>query len=285
MATGAAARALALSIETLNSNVIRARYAVRSEVAARATVLAKRLADGDKTLPFKSVISCNIGNPQAVHSQKPLTYIRQVLAMCMYPDLVSCGIFPTDAVNRARSLLDAMPGGIGAYSNSQGHERVRADIASFLTNRDGLPTSIDEIYCTKGASEAVRMTLECLIRDGTDGVLVPVPQYPLYSSTLTVLGGQTIGYFLNERDQWSQSRAELTRAYDEASKLGANIRALVLINPGNPTGQVLDRLTIEATIRFCDERNMVSPAFRLLRYRHITHRWSHTGPHGGRGLR
>eukprot|EP00474_Spongospora_subterranea_P001343 CRZ01801.1 hypothetical protein [Spongospora subterranea] len=249
---------VALSLKTLNANVLLARYAVRSEIAARATVLARRLDNGDVSLPFKSIISCNIGNPHALLGQKPLTYIRQVLSLCVNPDLLlTKGIFPLDTIKRAKQLLATIPGGVGAYSNSQGLECVRSDIAAFLRNRDAVDTSIDEIYCTKGASEAVKMTLECLIRNGQDGVLVPVPQYPLYSATLTCLGGQTLGYYLDEDDQWSQSKAELTRAYNDAVSSGIKVRALVIINPGNPTGQVLDRKTLESTIEFCAENNLV----------------------------
>jgi alanine transaminase len=127
-----------------------------------------------------------------------------------------------------------------------------------MENRDGIETNEDEIYCTKGASEAVRMSLDCMIRDGRDGVMIPIPQYPLYSATLTLLGGQTIGYYLDEENQWSQSVDELNRAYQKAVDEGTNVRAMVIINPGNPTGQVLSRQTIQGTVKFCMDNNLVN---------------------------
>ncbi|XP_073946972.1 alanine aminotransferase 1-like [Choristoneura fumiferana] len=91
------------------------------------------------------------------------------------------------------------------------------------------------------------------------GVLIPIPQYPLYSASLAEYGLGQVGYYLDEDNQWALDEKELTRAI-EASKTGPNackVRALVVINPGNPTGQVLTRPNIETIIKFCHKHRLV----------------------------
>lgn len=69
------------------------------------------------------------------------------------------------------------------------------------------------------------------------GVMIPIPQYPLYSASLAEYGLSQCGYYLDEERNWGLDVAELERSLAEASKTAA-VRALVVINPGNPTGQV-----------------------------------------------
>ncbi|KAJ8301330.1 LOW QUALITY PROTEIN: hypothetical protein KUTeg_020317 [Tegillarca granosa] len=88
------------------------------------------------------------------------------------------------------------------------------------------------------------------------GVMIPVPQYPLYSATLTEYNAYAINYYLNEDNHWSLDVSELKRALNEAR--GKCIpRAICVINPGNPTGQVLTRENIESVIKFAKAENLV----------------------------
>ena len=75
-----------LGVETLNKRVLAADYAVRGEIVRRAQVIAKELETGSKQYPFDKVVYCNIGNPQIL-GQKPITYFRQVLSLCEYPEV------------------------------------------------------------------------------------------------------------------------------------------------------------------------------------------------------
>lgn len=88
------------------------------------------------------------------------------------------------------------------------------------------------------------------------GVMVSIPQYPLYSATLAEYGMVKIDYFLDEEHGWSLSTEELQRAYDSAKGLCVP-KALVVINPGNPTGQVLKRDNIEEIIKFAYKYKML----------------------------
>jgi len=117
-------------------------------------------------------------------------------------------------------------GGTGAYTVSQGLESVREDVASFIARRDGhldlgqAYASPANIFLSDGASPSVQRCLQLLIRghEHKDGVMLPIPQYPLYSATITNLGGHQINYFLNEEANWSLDIPELDRAYSSALK-------------------------------------------------------------------
>lgn len=85
-------------------------------------------------------------------------------------------------------MNDKLSSATGAYTaNSKGWEFVRQSVCNFINERDGLVgeeqvSNIESIYLTNGASEAVRLGLMAIIRNDHDGVLVPIPQYPLYSA-------------------------------------------------------------------------------------------------------
>lgn len=87
------------------------------------------------------------------------------------------------------------------------------------------------------------------------GVMVPIPQYPLYSATLAEFNMAQIGYYLNEEKNWGLDLTELQRAVDEAKKTCAP-RAIVVINPGNPTGQVLTKQNIEEIVKFAHKERL-----------------------------
>jgi len=80
--------------------------------------------------------------------------------------------------------------------------------------------------------------------------MIPIPQYPLYSATITLYGGVQVGYYLDESSGWNLSYKMLEEAYLEAHAHGVRIKAIVVINPGNPTGSVLTRENIEMVIKF-----------------------------------
>lgn len=110
---------------------------MRGEIATLSEALRAQLAEGDKSLPFDSVVSANIGNPQSL-DQKPITFSRQVASLLENPQLLDkeqvlvdhLG-YKTDVIERARWLLKAV-GSVGAYSASAGAVPIRESIAKFL---------------------------------------------------------------------------------------------------------------------------------------------------------
>ena len=90
-----------------------------------------------------------------------------------------------------------------------------------------------------------------------DGVLLPIPQYPLYSASVSLYGGTQIPYYLNEESGWSFEINETERALSEAKNLGIIPRCLVVINPGNPTGQVLAESDVKDAIEFAKQNHLI----------------------------
>uniref|UniRef100_A0A6Q2YZL2 alanine transaminase n=1 Tax=Esox lucius TaxID=8010 RepID=A0A6Q2YZL2_ESOLU len=247
-----------LNMNTMNPNVKRVEYAVRGPIVQRAVQIEKELKEGVKK-PFSEVIKANIGDAHAM-GQKPITFFRQVVALCAYPDLLEDNKFPDDAKNRARRILQSCGGGsLGAYSASTGIEVIRQDVARYIEKRDGgIPSNPDNIYLSTGASDAI-VTMLKLLTSGEgktrSGVMISIPQYPLYSAALAELAAVQISYYLDEDKCWGLDVSELRRAV-EAAREHCKPRALCIINPGNPTGQVQSRQCIEDVIRFAAEERL-----------------------------
>ncbi|XP_024291717.1 alanine aminotransferase 2-like isoform X1 [Oncorhynchus tshawytscha] len=255
---GVFSRDKVLTIDTMNPTVKNVEYAVRGPIVQRAMQIEKELREGVKK-PFTEVIKANIGDAHAM-GQQPITFFRQVLALCSYPELLNENMFPEDAKNRARRILQACGGGsVGAYSASQGIDCVRQDVARYIERRDGgVPCDPDNVYLTTGASDGIVTMLKLLVcGEGASrtGVMISIPQYPLYSAALAELGAVQINYYLNEEKCWSMDLSELESSLAEARK-HCNPKALCIINPGNPTGQVQSRQCIEDVIRFAAKERL-----------------------------
>mmetsp|Transcript_17148 Transcript_17148/g.51260 ORF Transcript_17148/g.51260 Transcript_17148/m.51260 type:complete len:565 (-) Transcript_17148:95-1789(-) len=250
-----------LTMDGVNANVREFEYAVRGALVIRAAELGNILARGGEAaaaLPFKEIIYCNIGNPQAV-GQASLTFPKQLLSLLTYPELAELcpDAFPEDVRSRAKAYLSKIPGGLGAYSNSQGVEPVLNEVAKFIEKRDGYPASPRNIFLTNGASPSVQYMIQMLLRDSSDGIMIPIPQYPLYSATIALCGGAQIHYLLDEEKGWGLSIEELERSFEEAVSKGIKPRALAVINPGNPTGQVLEKENMAEIVEFAHRRGLV----------------------------
>ncbi|XP_011699329.1 PREDICTED: alanine aminotransferase 2-like isoform X2 [Wasmannia auropunctata] len=193
--------------------------------------------------------------------QRPITFLRQVLTLTILPNLLDDPSYPEDAKNRARIILgDCHGGSVGSYVvETIGIECVRKHVAQYIQDRDGgIPSDYHDIIITNGATHCIMSFLKLfqeIIDDKPSGVLVPIPQYPLYSATTTEFGLTQIKYYLNEDNKWSLEISELEHALEKA-KGTCNPRVLVVINPGNPTGQVLTRKNIEDVIRFAHKHHL-----------------------------
>lgn len=245
----------------VNDNLARMEYAVRGELVLRAEALAKQLpvTPGHPFQPFDRITYCNIGNPQSV-GQPPITFLRQALAGAVCPQLMEEGkdqMFQEDVVQRVREVLDASHG-VGAYTESKGLPIIRERIAKAIAERDGgIACNPETVFLTNGASEAVKTVLSLIIRGPQDGVLIPIPQYPLYSASMTAFGGVQVRYYLDEEHGWSLNIEDLERQLADAQNEGTEVRGIVVINPGNPTGQVLSRANMEEVIKFCEREHLV----------------------------
>jgi alanine transaminase len=87
--------------------------------------------------------------------------------------------------------------------------------------------------------------------------MVPIPQYPLYTATLSVLDARCVPYYLNEDQAWGTSLDSIATAYEQAVKEGTDVKAICVINPGNPTGASLPAEDIKAVLKFAAEKGLV----------------------------
>lgn len=252
-----------LTIQNINPHVVEAKYAVRGELAVKSEEYRAKIRKGDaKDLPFDQVISANIGNPQQL-DQKPITFFRQVLSLLENPLLLehedvlinSLG-YKTDVISRAKWLLSQV-GSVGAYSASAGVPAIKESIAKFLEKRDGFAADPAHVYLSAGASSGVNTLLHTICAGPDTGILVPIPQYPLYTASLSVLDATCVPYYLDESSNWGTSLEEIKTSYEKAKSSGTDVRAIVIINPGNPTGASLSEADIRSVIDFAVQENLV----------------------------
>ncbi len=240
---------MSLTLQDVSHAVRETQYAVRGAIVARASELEHQ---------GRRIIYCNIGNPQSL-GQKPLTFVRQVLALAEYPELLggpAAAAFPEDARAAALLALRESPHGLGAYTESKGFRFVRQAVADFIQERDGVSTDPEHVFLTDGASKGVQSVLRLLVDGPGDGVMIPIPQYPLYSASITLLSGTQVSYYLDEKREWSLSREALETAHAGAVAKGVRVRAIAVINPGNPTGAVLDEGNVEMVLDFARRHSL-----------------------------
>nr|GLL35068.1 alanine aminotransferase 2-like [Ipomoea trifida] len=250
-----------LTLQSINPKVLKCEYAVRGEIVNLAQKIQEELQAKPGSHPFDEIIYCNIGNPQSL-GQQPITFFREVLALCDHPSILdkseTQGLFSADSIERAFQILDQIPGrATGAYSHSQGIKGLRDTIASGIEARDGFPANPNDIFLTDGASPAVHMMMQLLISSENDGILCPIPQYPLYSASIALHGGTLVPYYLDEATGWGLETSELKKQLETAKSKGIKVGALVVINPGNPTGQVLAEANQKEIVDFCKKEGLV----------------------------
>lgn len=226
-------------------------YAFFGPLVVRAGEIEKELKQGVKK-PFTKILKVHLGDCHAM-GQQPITFIRQVLALVSMPSLLDDPKFPEDVKDRARQLLNECRGySIGSYTDSMGIEAFRRLVAEYIEKRDGIPSNYGDVFLSAGASDGIKNVLKLLNRctnGKRPGVMAPIPQYPLYLAALAEFNMHQIGYYLDESKNWALSIEELERAVEEAKSV-SHPAAIVVINPGNPTSQVLTRENIEEIIKF-----------------------------------
>merc|ERR1719391_1795298 len=125
--------------------------------------------------------------------------------------------FPKDVVARAQRILDSTAHqNIGAYTNSQGLLTVRESVAAYLKRRDGFDADPTNMFLTNGASAGITYCIQCLGSRASDGILIPIPQYPLYSAQITLNGGTAVPYYLDESKDWRANLKSIESAIQNA---------------------------------------------------------------------
>ena len=141
------------------------------------------------------------------------------------------------------------------YSDSKGLKEAREAILKYSRSK-GLPNvTIDDIYTGNGVSELIQLSMQALLNNG-DEVLVPAPDYPLWTASVTLAGGTAVHYLCDEKSEWNPDIRDMER------KITPNTKAIVVINPNNPTGalypveilqQIVELARKHGLILFADE--------------------------------
>lgn len=224
----------------------------------RANQIMEELKQGVKK-PYQEVIDVSSGNPHGT-GVKPLSFVRQVLAACLYPELINSNTLPLDARQRAQRLLGGCVGGsVGSYAPTAGVPEIVQRISEFIRRRDGgAPSHPENIYISPGSQWSITNILRVLVNSESSprtGVLAPVPCHRTTVTSITAVGAVVVPYQLSEEQGWKLQVKALHRAL-EAAKGVCNPVALYVINPGNPSGYVQSRKSIQEVIQFAFEKRL-----------------------------
>ncbi|MFW6362227.1 MAG: pyridoxal phosphate-dependent aminotransferase [Spirochaeta sp.] len=136
------------------------------------------------------------------------------------------------------------------YSDSKGLFSARKAVMQHYQKRDLLDVQIEDIYIGNGVSELISLSMNALLNNG-DEVLIPAPDYPLWTAAATLSGGTPVHYICDEQSDWQPDVADI------AGKITDRTRALVVINPNNPTGSVYSREVLQQLYELADRHNLI----------------------------
>ena len=136
------------------------------------------------------------------------------------------------------------------YSDSRGIYSARTAVAHYYQSHGLREVHVDDVYIGNGVSELITMTMQALLNDG-DEVLIPAPDYPLWTAMTTLSGGRPVYYRCDEDNGWNPDIDDI------ASKITERTKAIVIINPNNPTGAVYSREVLEQLVDLAREHSLL----------------------------
>jgi len=148
-----------------------------------------------------------------------------------------------------RDVILNMPNSSG-YSDSKGMFAPRKAIMHYCQSKKIAGVGLEDIYIGNGASELIVMAMQGLLNTG-DEVLVPAPDYPLWTAAVTLAGGTPRHYICDEQNEWMPDLADMR------SKITPNTRAIVIINPNNPTGALYSDELLREVVEIAREHELI----------------------------
>lgn len=247
-----------LTTDTMQEEISKLGNGDRGNIMEQAKQIMKNIAKGEKT-SFCSVIEADNDDMHAAGTT-PITFLRQVLVLCMYPSLLEDSRFSEDAKCRAKCILSSIKGSsLGTCPHHLGLPLIREQIAEFISKRDsGVKSDPNNLILHNSTHDAIKNTLKLFARtiEGKPtGVLLPIPHPPIYSALLSELGLYELGYQLNEKKNWTFNKKQLEKSIAEA-QCHSVPRVIVAVNPGNPTGQVFSRQNVTEIIKFAHKEKL-----------------------------
>ncbi|MDK8307406.1 pyridoxal phosphate-dependent aminotransferase [Corynebacterium imitans] len=190
-------------------------YDIRGPVSATAEEMER---DGH------TILKLNTGNPAVFGFEAPDVIMRDMIAN-----------LPTSQ----------------GYTTSKGITSARrAVVTRYEMIEDFPPLDIDDVYLGNGVSELISMVTQAALNDG-DEILIPAPDYPLWTAASTLAGGKVVHYTCDEEDDWNPSLEDIR------SKVTSKTKAIVVINPNNPTGAVYSREVLEGIADIAREHELM----------------------------
>lgn len=169
------------------------------------------------------ILKLNIGNPAPFGFEAPDEILQDVI----------------------RNLPTAQ-----GYSDSKGLFSARKAVMQYYQQKQVEGVGIEDIYLGNGVSELIVMSMQALLNNG-DEVLVPAPDYPLWTAAVSLSGGNPVHYLCDEQANWFPDLADIK------AKITPNTKALVIINPNNPTGAVYSREVLLGMLELARQHNLV----------------------------
>ncbi len=179
---------------------------------------AKRLEDEGQR-----ILKLNIGNPAPFGFEAPEEILQDVI----------------------RNLPISQ-----GYSDSKGLFSARKAVMQYCQQKNIEGVTIEDIYLGNGVSELIVMALQALLNNG-DEVLIPAPDYPLWTAATSLAGGKAVHYLCDEQSDWYPDLADIK------AKISRNTKAILLINPNNPTGAVYPKEVLEQIVEIARQHNLV----------------------------
>jgi len=136
------------------------------------------------------------------------------------------------------------------YSDSKGIFSARKAIMQYCQLKGFPNVDIDDIYIGNGVSEMISMSMQALLDDG-DEVLVPMPDYPLWTACVSLAGGNAVHYVCDEKSNWYPDIDDIK------SKITSNTKAIVVINPNNPTGALYPKDILEQIVDIARQNDLI----------------------------
>ncbi len=162
-------------------------------------------------------------------------------------NIAAFGLMPPDEI--VQDMIRNLPDAAG-YTDSKGLFAPRKSVVHHTQEKGIAGVTVDDVYLGNGASELIAMSMNALLDDG-DEVLIPSPDYPLYTAVVALSGGTPVHYLCDEGSGW------LPDLDDIRAKISPSTRALVVINPNNPTGALYPREMLLALVEIARQHGLV----------------------------
>ena len=162
-------------------------------------------------------------------------------------NLAVFGLEPPDEI--VQDMIRNLPHTAG-YTDSKGLFAPRKAVVHYTQEKNIAGVGVDDVYLGNGASELIAMSLNALL-DGGDEVLVPAPDYPLWTAAVSLSGGRPVHYLCDEQADWTPDIADIR------AKITPKTRGIVVINPNNPTGALYPTELLQQIVELARQHQLI----------------------------